>query len=219
MRRLLQFLLFSLILPAGALPQETSWYNVTTFSIINSEQDLLNGMRTGFGYRFNPWIAVGGGAGLERYTDQPMYGDYRANLSLMPLFAEVRYTVLNRRVSPVIALNGGYKVLLNLPSSNMIDYTYTIYPGIAWNRYYEYDAYTRGGLFLTAEAGVRGLVYKRWGVYLAVEYSLWSVAGTHHTWEYQYLAKPEGTEAKEYHYTSTAVAYTHVFGLRIGFTY
>ncbi len=199
--------------------QDVRWYNVTSFSVITTGGDLFSGLRSSFGYPLNSYLSVGGGAGLERFTGIPTYGPYSANLSLLPLFAEIRYTALKGRFSPVAAVNAGYKVLLNIPSSNIYSYTYTIFPGIAWNEYHEYDTYTRGGLFLTAELGVRGLIDTRWGIYLAAEYSVWAIGGDHHYWEYQYLAKPDGTEIKEFYSTSATLAYTHIFGIRVGFTF
>jgi hypothetical protein len=193
------------------------FYNVTTFSPVSFQGQLFTGMRSSCGYRFNPYLGAGGGIGLERFTSMPMYDDYSANLSLMPLYAEIRYTVLKGRTSPVIALNGGYKVLLNVPSTNMTSLTLPIYPGIAWNEYYEYDTYTAGGFFITVEAGVQVMVYKRLGIYMAVEYSLWSVSGDRHYWEYDYLYGSSGLDIKTYHYVEKTLAYTHVFGLRIGF--
>jgi len=198
--------------------QEARWYNVTSFSVITTEGNLFTGLRSSFGYPFNAFLSVGGGAGLERFTNLPTYGPYSANLSLLPLYAEIRYTALKGRFSPVAAVNAGYKILLNIPTTNIHSYTYTIFPGIAWNEYHEYDTYTRGGLFLTTEVGVRGLIDQRWGIILTAEYSLWAIGGDQHYFEYQYLAKPEGTEIKEFHYTSATLAYTHIFGIRIGFT-
>jgi hypothetical protein len=143
----------------------------------------------------------------------PTYDTLSANLSLMPVFAEVRYIILNKRVSPVIAVNGGYKLLLNIPSSQAVSWTQEVYPGFIWNDFYEYDTFNQGGFFLTVEAGVKANVWKRLCVCLSADYSLWSVAGDHHYWIYEHT----GGNTTETHEVSRTVAYTHVFMLRLGF--
>jgi hypothetical protein len=189
------------------------FYTNTTFGIVTGRGNLFTGMQSSAGYKLNPHIAFGGGIGIERYTDIPTYDTLTANLSLLPLFGEIRYTVLNRRVSPVIALSGGYKVLLNVPSSQMITWTQEIYPGYFWNDYYVYDTYTQGGLFFNVEAGVKANVWKRFNLYLSVDYSFWSVAGDHHYWVYQYAAGV----TTETHQVTRTVAYTDQFVVRLGF--
>jgi hypothetical protein len=191
----------------------TGFYNNTTFGIVTTRGNLFTGMQSSAGYKLNPHIAFGGGVGLERYTDTPTYDTLTANLSLLPVFAEVRYTILKKRVSPVVALNGGYKILLNVPSSQMISWTEVVYPGFFWTDFYEYDTYTRGGFFFTVEAGVKANVWKRLSMYLSADYSLWSIAGDHHYWMYEHA----GGNTTETHEVSQTVAYTHVFVLRLGF--
>jgi hypothetical protein len=189
------------------------FYNNTTFGIVTMRGNLFTGMQSSAGYKLNPHIAFGGGIGIERYTDTPTYDTLTANLSLLPVFAEIRYTVLNKRVSPVIAVSGGYKVLLNVPSSQMISWTEEVYPGYFWTDFYEYDTYTQGGLFFTIEAGVKANVWKRLSMYLSADYSLWSVAGDHHYWMYEHAAG----NTTETHEVSRTVAYTHMFVVRLGF--
>ena len=191
----------------------TGLYNNTTFGIVTFRGDFLTGIQSTFGYKLNPHIAFGGGAGLERYTGQPTYDTLSANFSLLPLYAEIRFTLLDKKISPVIAVDGGYKVLLNIPSSQMISWTEETYPGFYWTDYYEYDTYTRGGFFFTVEAGVKANVWKRVNIYLSVDYSFWSVAGDHHYWMYEHI----GDETVETHSTSGTVAYTDQFVVRLGF--
>jgi hypothetical protein len=188
-------------------------YNVTTFSVATFNGQFLNGMQTITGYRINPHLAVGGGIGLERFTGQPLYDTVKANLSLLPVFADFRYTILNRKVSPVIAVGAGYKALLNVPSTDVTHRTVYVFPGFWTNDYYENDTYTRGGFFFTAEAGVRGRVWKRFNLYGSVEYSWWSVSGHHNTWLYQ----NKGGTITDFYESTGVVAYTHSFTVRVGF--
>ena len=191
----------------------TGLYINASFGIVTFRGNLLTGMQAGAGYKLNPHIAFGGGIGLERYSGLPTYDTLSANFSLMPVFAEVRYTILNKPVSPFLALKGGYKVLLNIPSSQMTSWTYTVFPGFYWIDYAMYDTYTRGGLFFTAEAGVRANVWKRFNLFLSADYSLWSVSGDHHLWTTEW----KGGVDTETHEISSVVAYTHIFGVRLGF--
>lgn len=196
-------------------------YNVTTFSLFTFTGKSMNGMQTIFGYNFNPHISVGGGIGIERFTSMPMYDSLTANLSLMPVFADIRYTILKRRVTPVIGLNIGYKVLWNIPSTEVSEHFVWIFPPYAWNVINEYDIYTRGGLFITGEIGVKARIYKRLSLYCSVDYSLWSVSGDHYYWIYQYVPDENGGNKllKEILYLSNTIAYTHVFQFRFGIVF
>ena len=73
----------------------------------------------------------------------------------------------------------------------MVTWTDSIYPPYAWNDYYLYDTYLRGGFFFTVELGVKFKVYKRLGLYCSADYSLWSVSGENHYWIYQYVPGEE----------------------------
>jgi hypothetical protein len=196
------------------------FYNVTTFSFDFFNGPFVNGLQTINGYRLNPFIAIGGGIGLERYVNMDMYDTFTANLSLLPVFAEIRYTVLNRKVSPVIALQVGYKYLLNRSSTQITAWKVDIYPGYAWTTYNEYDYYTRGGLFFTIEGGVKAKVYKKLAVYLSASYSVGSVSGDHYLWAYEYLSAPGGepkeTTSREIH---PAFAYAQMLLLRLGIAF
>jgi hypothetical protein len=194
------------------------WYNVTTFSIVNSTGQSFNGMQTIFGYHINPHLGAGLGFGIERFAKMPMYDSFTANLTMLPVFADLRYTVLKSKVSPVIALNLGYKFLVNIPSTKYVTYTDTIYSGTAWNTWYYNDTYNRGGWFLNAEIGVKLRIIKRFSLNGSVGYSLWSVSGNRNTWLYQFLPA-SGGGVKETLLTATekTLAITHTFLFRIGF--
>jgi hypothetical protein len=197
----------------------TGLYNNTSFGIVSERGNLFTGMQTAFGYKFNPHIGVGGGIGIERFKNLPTYGYYYSNFTLMPVFAEVRYTVLKSRVSPVIALQGGYKFLINLPYSQT-DYSYYwMYPGLVINESYLWDEYTRGGLYLSAEIGVNYKIYKRFGLYASLAYSLWSVSGVNNELVVQTIYMNSPPVVKEWQYTETVKAYQHIFLFRLGFTF
>jgi hypothetical protein len=212
----------------AAIPRERNWmaegskgfYNVTTFSIDLFEPPVLNGMQTICGYRLNPFISIGGGVGLERYVGMSMYDTLTANLSLLPVFAEIRYTILDKKVTPVIALQGGYKFLINRSSTEVSTYTVDIFPPYAYNTYDEYDYYDQGGFLFTVEAGVKAKVYKRFAVFFSADFSVWSVSGDHYKWTYQYLSAPDGQpKVTTSHYTLPSIAYNQMLLFRLGFAF
>lgn len=194
-------------------------YNNTSFVIISERGNLFSGMQTAFGYKFNPHLGVGGGIGIERFTNLPTYSYYYSNFTLLPVFAEVRYTVLKSKISPVIALQGGYKFLINLPYSQT-DYSYSWgYEHLVLNESFIWDEYTRGGLSLSAEVGVNCKIYKRFGLYASVAYSLWSVSGVNNEQIVQTIYMSSPPVIKEWHYTEAVKAYQHIFLFRLGFTF
>jgi hypothetical protein len=204
--------------PPGNWLQEkpTGLYNVTTFSLNFFQGPVVTGMQTICGYKINPHLAVGGGVGLERFLSMPMYDDYHANLSLLPLFADLRYTVLNKRVSPVIAVNGGYKFMLNQFTTESLYTSKEYYPGYYWYDYL-YDTFTTGGPFFSVEVGVKAGIFRRFGLYASLAYSLWSIRGEQHDWYYKNL--PGVVTQKEIHNVENTLSYTHSFLIRIGFNF
>jgi hypothetical protein len=192
-------------------------YNVTTFSVDPFYGPVFNGMQTIFGYKLNPWISIGGGVGLERYVNMKMYYDFSANLSQLPVFGEIRYTILDKKVSPVIALQGGYKFMINESSTQVTSWQEDIYPSYAYRIYSEYDYYHEGGFFFTIEAGARIMMYKRLALYVSADYSVWTVSGEFYHWMYEYLSAPGGSvkETTTY-YTLPSMAYNQVFLIRFG---
>ena len=91
------------------------------------------------GYRFNKHWAVGAGFGFEVF-------DY----NLFPLFAELRYTVWDTKMSPFVVVKGGYSFAGF--SSKHYDDLY-----LNWSPYYVNDAGLRnyGGLMFHPEMGVK----------------------------------------------------------------
>ena len=196
------------------------FYNVTTFSIDFLEPPVLNGMQTICGYRLNPFIAIGGGVGIERYVGMNMYDTLTANLTLLPVFAEIRYTILNKKVSPVIALQGGYKFLINRSSTEVNTWKEDIFPPFAYRIYDEYDYYYEGGFSFTIEAGVKAKLYQRLAIYFSANYSVWTVSGDYYRWTYEYLSAPGG-QPKETttYYTLPTMAYNQMLLFRVGIAF
>lgn len=198
--------------------ERQGWYNVTTFSMDFQKGPFLNGMQTSAGFRFNPYIALGGGIGLERYVNLNTYETLSANFSMMPVFTELRYTMLDRTISPVVALQVGYKYMINEASSQV---AYWREAGFAssYTDYHVYDYYHEGGMAFTVEGGVKMKVYNRLGLYLAVSYSSWNVSGEHYRWMMTHLEAPGGdpVETTSVNITPTT-AYQQMWLLRIGFT-
>jgi len=91
------------------------------------------------GYRFDKHWAVGAGVGYEVF-------DY----NLFPLFAEIRYTVWDNKISPFMVVKGGYS-FGNFKSKHYDD----LY--LSWSPYYLNNAELRhyGGLMFQPEIGVK----------------------------------------------------------------
>ncbi len=56
---------------------------------------------TSHGFQFNNFFFLGGGAGITECTETNI---------MVPIFANMRTNILNRRISPVIDIKGGYAV-------------------------------------------------------------------------------------------------------------
>ena len=202
------------------LEKPQGFYNVTTFNIDPVYGPVLNGMQTICGYKFNPYIAVGGGVGIERFVNIHMYEKLITNLTLSPVFAEIRYTVLKKRITPVFAMKGGYKFLINLPHTQVVNRTEGINPPTSWNEYQDYDDYKQGGFFVAIEGGVKAKVYERLSLYFSAEFSQWSVSGYHYHWVRQYVLMPDGipTVSVDY-YSLRTLAYNQVLLFRLGISF
>ncbi len=203
--------------------KSTGFYNVTTFIPVTFRGQFLSGLQTICGYKVNNYLSIGGGIGYERFDSIPAYEDFKATLSLLPVFAEIRYTPLTGKFSPVIAINAGYKFLLN-KSSTQSRYD-TVYSAIitvsARNDYSDYNIFKRGGPFITAEAGVKARVFKRVALYLAVDYSLWSISGDYHlTNKLNLLGSDDKWRQTGFSETTdNTLAYVHVFFIRLGIVF
>lgn len=91
------------------------------------------------GYMFNKHLAAGAGVGYEAF-----------NYNLFPLFAEIRYTVWDGRISPFVVLKSGYS-FGGLRSKHFDDLYFD------WSPYYVHNARLRnyGGFMLHPEVGVK----------------------------------------------------------------
>jgi hypothetical protein len=91
------------------------------------------------GYMFNEHWAAGAGVGFEIF-----------NHHLFPLFAELRYTLWDSRISPFVTMKGGY-AFGNFKARHYDD----LY--LSWSPYYVNDATLRhyGGMMLHPEIGVK----------------------------------------------------------------
>ncbi|WP_423129969.1 hypothetical protein [Gaoshiqia sp. Z1-71] len=91
------------------------------------------------GYLFNEHWAAGAGVGYEIFDH-----------NLFPLFAELRYTFWDTKISPVVAMKGGY-AFGNFKAKHYDD----LY--LNWSPYHVNDASLRnyGGLMLHPEIGVK----------------------------------------------------------------
>lgn len=108
----------------------------TRFSV--SPSFMLSG-----GFRFNKHWAAGAGAGIEIFDH-----------NLYPLFAELKYTFWDNRISPYVALKGGYAF-----KDFKAKYHEELW--LNWQPYYLSDATLRnfGGMMLHPEIGVKVPLY------------------------------------------------------------
>lgn len=91
------------------------------------------------GYMFNEHWAVGAGVGFEIFDH-----------NLFPLFAELRYTLWDSKISPFVSMKGGYSVG-NFKAKHFDD----LY--LSWSPYYLTNVHLRhyGGRMLHPEVGVK----------------------------------------------------------------
>lgn len=83
--------------------RERGWYHATRAAVLSAANDWDVALQHSSGYKFNRWINVGIGAGVENlsYLQAPTVPSY-------PLFAEVRGYLYPRRVTPFYAISGGW---------------------------------------------------------------------------------------------------------------
>ena len=126
------------------------------------------------------------------------------------------------KISPVIAINAGYKILLNKPSTQVrYNSVYGDVDGVSSrNDYSDYNIYQTGGPFIAAEAGVKARVSRQVALLLALDYSLWSVSGDYHLVDKGYLLGSGGwVPAGSSESTDRSIAYVHVFLVRLGIVF
>jgi hypothetical protein len=201
---------------------QTGFYNVTTFSPVTFTGQFLNGIQTICGYKINNHLAIGGGAGVERFTSILTYDNFKTNLTLLSVFADIRYTFLDKKVSPVVAVDGGYKFLLNKASTqNRFDTALGNIDGISSRTdYMDNNVFNQGGLFFTVEAGVKAKVFKKVALFLSLDYSLWEITGDYHlSTQTDILGSDGWVLSNPIMTTENSVAYIHVFLVRLGIAF
>lgn len=67
----------------------------------------LNEISTTHGYQIMPQLFVGGGVGIQFYKFEDAGDDIHYNL---PIFADVRWDILENKVTPFVDVKGGYSV-------------------------------------------------------------------------------------------------------------
>ncbi len=196
------------------------FYDVTTISFSPFYPPVANGFLTVNGYKINPHLAVGMGIGMQRYVNISTYDTIRANLSVLPVFLDLRYTVSDRIITPVFALNGGYLFLLNRPSSAETFRTQMIFPPNVWNDYYDYDHYNQGGLYFNLELGLKVKMSKLFSLVGSMNYSWWQIYGEHRSAVYQNLPDGNnGTKQIVLYSSEKVMAYINTWTFRIGLTF
>jgi hypothetical protein len=202
--------------------KSTGFYNVTTFSPITLTGQFLNGIQTICGYRINHHLSIGGGVGYERFTSMLTYDNFKANLTFLPVFADIRYTFLDSKISPVIALNGGYKFLLN-KATTQVRYD-TLYGSVdvvsSRNDYKDSNTFKQGGLFFNIEAGIKAKISRSLALYVAASYSLTKISGDYYLTTHTDLLGSTGwVQSGLDQTTEKSIAYVQVFQVRLGIAF
>ncbi|MGA3013343.1 MAG: hypothetical protein ABSD71_04845 [Bacteroidales bacterium] len=202
--------------------RQTGFYNVTTFIPVTFNGQFLSGIQTICGYRINSHLAVGGGIGYERFTSLLTYENFKADMNLLPVFADIRYTFFDQRFSPVVAVDGGYKFMLKKAvTQNRIDTTLGNIDGISSRTdYLDNNVFSQGGFFFTAEGGVRAKVSKKVALFLSVDYSLWQVSGDYYlTSQNDILGSDGWVLSNPVTTTENSIAYVNIFFVRLGIAF
>ena len=205
---------------SSSVRKQSGFYNVTSLDLVTFTGQFLPGIQTICGYRMNKYLSIGGGIGYEMYKSISTYDIFTADLSLLPVFLDIRFTAPAGNLEPVVALNLGYKVLLNKPSTqSKIDSVLSNALLVeSKDIYTSYNTYTTGGLFLTAEIGVKAHITKKIALYLSVDYSLWSNSGTYYLSDKAYLlnSSNEWVPAGSSKSSEKSLAYVDAFTVRFG---
>ena len=169
MKKLLFIFLFAAFLISDAFPQ---YFNTTQISILMGTRPNTSNYdaRTEFfpsitmtnGKRFNAHWAAGVGVGYERF-----------DWNLFPLFADIRYTLLNNTVSPFFACKTGFTIG-NLKKKHYDELT------LPHDPYFISDAdYKKsGGLMVHPEIGVTIPLSENAGLLFTVAYRYQKIKST-----------------------------------------
>jgi|SRR5688572_13336867 len=123
--------------------RNSSFINITEIGfargIIHENRDQSFGLQTINGYEFDNRVSIGIGVGAEKYLGKSDYDNKVSNLTLIPLFTDVRIYFGKGNVQPFVAQAAGYAFCLDQP----VDY----------NFFGEYDE--KGGIMLSPSIGLR----------------------------------------------------------------
>ena len=131
-------------LPAETVSTSTgSFINITEFGfargIIHENRDQSFGFQTINGFEFNNRVSVGLGVGAEKYLGKAEYDNKVSNLTLLPVFSDVRVYFGKGKLQPFMGQSVGYAFCIDQP----VDYNYF---GL-------YDE--KGGIMLSPSFGFR----------------------------------------------------------------
>jgi len=127
-------------------------------------ENIAISLRTVHGYRFFPYLFIGGGVGFDRYT-----GHFQ---SYVPLFARLQSEFLKGKITPFVSVDAGYGFLVQENESEGL--VYTRKPNL-------------GGVYVATAAGVRFYTQSRVSVALTLGYSLQK---SRSTFRYEYEGSP-----------------------------
>jgi hypothetical protein len=131
--------------------QKTEGYFIhLSASVLTGENELGNTISYSFhlsnGYQFKNGLGVGIGSGLEEME-----------VTLIPLYADVRYYPLKTRITPYVLLKTGYGFVVSDK-------------GLERDYYYNTPVESKGGLLFSAVAGVSLYTWQRFAVNIGVGY-------------------------------------------------
>jgi hypothetical protein len=163
-------------------PQKTSGYlNITSFGVLTGPAGNQNMAPVSFetvnAYMLNGKYSFGLGIGMDLYEKVHI-----------PVFMDCRYILLNRNVSPVIILKGGYSLPVGSEEGN--DY------------YYYNEYYSKGGPMMTAGTGFVFRINDHNQVTISLAYRYQQLTTTEiqryseSKWEYDHSVKYNRIELK-----------------------
>lgn len=154
----------SFIFGSSQSVQRMSYYNsYPTYSIVpvqnfytHNQLAVAPSFTVSNGYMLNKHWAIGSGMGIEIFDH-----------NLFPLYAEVRYTFWDEKISPIVIMKGGY----SFGNFKMKHYEELF---TDWGPYFINDAGLRryGGRMLHPEAGVKVPLNKNCDLLLSTAYRL-----------------------------------------------
>jgi hypothetical protein len=92
--------------------KERGWYHFTRASVLGSTDDIDFGLQHSSGYKFNRFINVGVGVGMDKMSYLRSQ-----TVTTYPVFAEIRGFLTPNRLSPFYAIGGGYAFTGAVPES------------------------------------------------------------------------------------------------------